>query len=57
MSTFSIILIALWCVLIGLDGASAALNYSDGNTPGGISWTVCAVLWAVAIILRAVNPE
>lgn len=56
MSTFSIILIGIWCVLIGLDGAIAALNYSDGNTSSGIAWTVCAVLWTAAIILRVVHP-
>ena len=57
MSTFSIILIGLWCVLIGLDGANAAIQYNDGNTQAGIAWTVCAVLWAAAIILRVVNPK
>lgn len=57
MSTFSIILIGMWCVLIGLDGAIAALNYSDGNTSSGIAWTVCAVLWAAAIILKVVFPK
>lgn len=57
MSTFSIILIGMWCLLIGLDGGLAALHYDRGDTASGITWTVCAVLWTAAIILRVVNPE
>ena len=56
MSTSSIILVALWCILIGLDSAIAALHYKVGNISNGIIWTVCAVLWAAAIILKVVHP-
>jgi hypothetical protein len=56
MSTFSIISIGLWCVLIGLNGANAALQYNNGDIFAGIIWTVGAVLWAAAIILRVVHP-
>ena len=56
MSTSSIILIGLWCVLIGLNGANAAIQYNNGDLLAGIMWTVGAVLWTAAIILRVVHP-
>jgi hypothetical protein len=57
MSTFSIILIGMWCVLIGLNSANAAIQYNNGNITAGIAWTVCAILWTAVIILRVVNPK
>lgn len=45
------------CRAIGLDSVNAAIQYNNGNALGGIAWTVCAILWAIAIILRVTNPE